>query len=299
MNGFLLVDKPRGITSFYCVKILRRLSGQKRIGFVGTLDPLATGLMIFALGDATKLISLLEKTDKVYETVIRFGAVSDTYDAEGKITANEVVERPSKEKIEKVLEEDFSGEHLQAPPVFSAIQIHGKRAYDLARKGEKVELKKRPVHFYSIEIVSYEWPLLKIRVRCGSGTYIRSLAHDLGQALGCGGYVQELRREKIGKHDVGSAVVLDDLDAEGLKKALVAPQNFLSGMPVLDLSDEEFSVLGNGGFIEVRGESEPESEAADAGGVILAVYKGECAGLLEEMNGKLKFRRKFNMIGEP
>jgi tRNA pseudouridine55 synthase len=303
MNGFLLVDKPRGITSFYCVRILRKLAGLKRIGFVGTLDPLATGLMIFAFGEATKLINLLENSDKAYETVVRLGAVSDTYDAEGKITENAVAQnegaqKPTKEEIAKVIGENFSGAREQMPPAFSAIQIGGKRAYDLARKGQKVELKKRLVHFYSIEVVSYSWPLLRLLVHCGSGTYIRSLAHDLGERLGCGGYVEVLRRVSIGKHKVDEAVKLDDLDAESLKKAVIAPQDFLTELSVMELDDEEYGILGNGGFVEGRGAGGHNAGDAKAG-AILAVYKGQCAGVLEKFNGKLKFRKKFNMIAEP
>jgi tRNA pseudouridine55 synthase len=287
MNGFLLVDKPKGITSFYCVKILRKMIGVRRIGFAGTLDPLATGLMIFALGEATKMIEYLEKSDKVYEAVIRLGAVSDTYDAEGNIEEMSGYEKPERHKIEKVIKEEFVGLREQIPPAFSAIHVDGKRAYDLARKGEKVELKKRTVQFFSIDINSYNWPLLKVTIHCGSGTYVRSFAHDLGKILGCGGYVEELRRVKIGPHKIADAVSLDSPDKEKILKKIVRPQDFFRDFPRRNLSDAEYETLNHGGFV---------GEAANDDKPVLAIYKGECVGVMEPFRGKLKYRNKFNMI---
>lgn len=300
MDGFLLVDKPEGITSFYCLKILRRISGVRKIGFAGTLDPLATGLMIFAFGEATKLIPYLEKSDKVYDVTIRLGAVSDTYDAKGTITgvlpegSGIPANIKNRSSIEKILEDDFMGEREQAPPAYSAIHIDGKRAYDLARKGEKVVMKKRPVHFYDIRIRSFSWPLLKLTVHCGSGTYIRSLAHDLGQVLECGGYVEELRRVKIALHSIKTAVPLDGLDPVALKKSIIPPQIFFGEWRMMDLSDSDYRILANGGFIE-----NPGLESAVKEGVvfpIMALYRGKCAGVLGLHDGKLKFSRKFNIV---
>jgi tRNA pseudouridine55 synthase len=287
MNGFLLVDKPKGITSFYCVKILRKTVGVRRIGFAGTLDPLATGLMIFALGEATKMIEYLEKSDKVYEAVIRLGAVSDTYDADGKIEEMSGFEKPERRKIEKILKNEFVGSREQTPPAFSAIHVDGKRAYDLARKGEKVELKKRAVQFFAISINSYNWPLINVTVHCGSGTYIRSFAHDLGKILGCGAYVEELRRIKIGAYKVEDAISIDDSNRKNILKKIVQPQDFFSDFDRLDLSDAELETLNHGGFV---------GRAADTGQPILAMHKGECVGVLEAFQGKLKYRNKFNMI---
>jgi tRNA pseudouridine55 synthase len=289
MNGFFLADKPKGITSFYCVKILRRLSGVRRIGFVGTLDPLATGLMIFAFGEATKLIPLLEKSDKVYSAVIRLGAESDTYDADGKIREIAGAKKPSKTEIEKVLKRDFHGSKEQTPPAFSAVKVKGRRAYDLARKGQKIKMNKRKVRFFAVRIESYKWPLLKINVHCGSGTYVRSMAHDLGAALRCGGYVLQLRRIKIGDHDIKDAVPVERLDDAGLRKKVKDARYFFHALPKKKLSAEEYEVLGRGGSISAPGYT--------AGQAILGIYRQKCAGLLECADGKLKFRRKFNIIG--
>lgn len=288
MNGFLLIDKPEGITSFYCVKILRRVSGVRRIGFAGTLDPLATGLMVFALGEATKLITYMEKADKVYDVSIRLGAVSDTYDAKGRITEVAFSGKPGRSAIEKIIEDDFIGEREQVPPIYSAIHVNGERAYDLARKGQKVVMKKRAVHFYDIKVKAYAWPVLKLTVHCGSGTYIRSLAHDLGQKIGCGGYVEELRRVKIGLHHVKDAVGLDDLDLLNVRKHLVAPEVFFKDWRMKELGDGEYAILANGGFVECRG--------LEVAVPIMALFKGQCVGVLEVFEGKLKFEKKFNIV---
>ena len=223
-----MIDKPKGVPSFRCVSVLRRLTGIKRIGFAGTLDPLASGLMILAVGrGATKLLGEFSKLDKVYDVEIELGKVSNSYDSDGNITCIKnldellIMKNMNKKSVQSLLEENFSGEREQVPPIFSAIHVEGKRAYDLARKNVEVKLKSRKVVFFSIEIISLELPFLTLRVHCGSGTYIRSLAHDLGQLLGCGGYVKELRRIKIGRLEVKNAVSLDSLVSFDIGKILI------------------------------------------------------------------------------
>lgn len=222
-EGFLLVDKPKGVPSFRSVSVLRRLTGMKRIGFAGTLDPLASGLLILAVGrSATKQLGLLSKMDKVYDVKIELGKISNTYDADGEIECINNLDIKSlkailsKKYIQQVIDDNFSGERLQVPPIFSAIHVAGKRAYDLARRNKKVELKPRKVIFHSVEILSFNWPFLELRVHCGSGTYIRSLAHDLGNFLECGGYIKELRRIKVGHLSVDDAVHLDSINSENV-----------------------------------------------------------------------------------
>ncbi len=288
MNGFLLIDKPEGITSFYCVKVLRRFSGVRRIGFAGTLDPLATGLMIFAIGEATKLITFLEKSDKVYDVKIRLGAFSDTYDAQGKIEEVKNARKPLRSTIIKILEDEFAGPRQQEPPAYSAVHIEGKRAYDLARRGEKFKLKKRPVQFYDIKVKSYAWPFLKLTVHCSSGTYVRSLAHDLGRALKCGGYVEQLRRLKIGLYSVKNAVSMGILDHVNLRKHVIMPQDFFKEWRQLELDEEQYKLLSNGGYTSLGGRF--------ASGPVMAIYRGKCAGVLEVDKGKLKFAKKFNIV---
>jgi len=288
MDGFFLIDKPEGIASFDCVKILRKVTGVKRIGFAGTLDPLATGLMIVAIGEATKLLTYLEKQDKVYDVVIHLGASSSTFDAKGEISEHKNFVAPSRAEIEKIIEDEFLGLCEQVPPIFSAIKIQGKRAYALARKGMKPEMKKRPVHFFEIKLNSFVWPRLKLSVHCSSGTYIRSLAHDLGSMLGCGGYVQELRRTKIGTQKLTEAVKLGDLNEVNFKKYLVQPQEFFPDWQQIEISDAEYSAMAEGRLIDKK---VPEGKTP-----IMAIYKNKCAGVLEIFNWKLKFLKKFNMM---
>lgn len=203
MNEILLIDKPKGITSFDVIRCLRTKLGVRKMGHAGTLDPLATGLIIVGVGDATKQLQQYMNLPKCYEVVIEFGKTSSTYDADGEILEGKL-RNVSRNEFETALKK-FIGETAQTPPAFSAIRIKGKRAYDLARKGLKVDMKPRQVIIEKIEILDWNWPLVALRVVCSKGTYIRSIAHDLGQELGCGGYVKELRRTAIGEFRVENA----------------------------------------------------------------------------------------------
>lgn len=214
MEEFLLIDKPKGITSFDVVRQVKRMTGEKKVGHGGTLDPLATGLLIVALGKATKKLGALLGSDKEYEVWGHFGAMTETYDAAADIQiVDEAVfageKKISAATIESIIKEKFLGEIEQMPPAHSALKVNGKRAYELARKGIKVELKPRQLTIFKFEILEYDWPKVLFKVHCSSGTYIRSLIHDLGQNLGCGAYVQELRRTKVGGYDVKDAKRLD------------------------------------------------------------------------------------------
>ncbi|MFA6520947.1 MAG: tRNA pseudouridine(55) synthase TruB [Candidatus Gracilibacteria bacterium] len=208
MENILLIDKPKGITSFDVIRKLRRSMNIRKMGHGGTLDPLATGLMIIGVGAGTKLLTGYIGLDKTYETVIEFGKVSDTYDADGKVEEVKNVSQVSRDQVEEILKKDFTGEISQTPPIFSAIKVKGQRAYDLARSGKEVKLEPRKVTIKNIEILKWEWPLVTLKIDCSKGTYIRSIAHDLGQKLGCGGYVKELRRTRIGDFKVEDATVI-------------------------------------------------------------------------------------------
>lgn len=215
MSGFLLIDKPVGPTSFDIVSQIRRVltpppepgKRKKRIkvGHAGTLDPLASGLLIVGVGKATKEIHKFVGLDKTYETEITLGATTETDDAEGEILSTPNVTEPTKEQVEKVLQ-NFIGEQLQTPPIFSAKKQNGVRLYKLARQGKTTDIKKHPIKIQSIKLLSYKYPKLCIEVHCSSGTYIRSLARDIGEALKTGGYVSQLRRTKIGKYETDSAL---------------------------------------------------------------------------------------------
>lgn len=206
-DGILLIDKPAHMTSFGVVARVRRVlteqAGKKvKVGHTGTLDPFATGLLILCVGKATKDAMGYTKLDKVYEATIRLGQRSSTGDPEGEIT-NVSDAQPSKEAIEAAFKQ-FTGEITQRPPIYSAIKINGQRAYKLARKGEEVEIPLRNVTIYSLELVDYSYPELKIRTHVSSGTYIRTLAEDIGEVLGTGAYCSQLRRTKIANYDVNS-----------------------------------------------------------------------------------------------
>ena len=206
MERIIFVDKPSGMSSFGAVARVRRILSEQeghkvKVGHTGTLDPFATGLLILLAGKATKKAPELTKLDKVYEATIRLGATSNTGDPEGEITISDEKPTISRERIEEVLRK-FIGEIEQRPPAFSAIKVNGQRAYKLARAGKDVEIPTRKVQIYSIDIVEYEAPFLKIRTHVGSGTYIRTLAEDIGRELGCGAYKTELRRTKIADYDI-------------------------------------------------------------------------------------------------
>lgn len=213
-DGILLIDKPPAMTSFGVVarvrRVLTRQAGKKvKVGHTGTLDPFATGLMILVIGKECKNAEKYSKLDKVYEATFRLGQVSTTGDPEGDITF--VSDRqPEKELIMKTLEL-FTGEIEQRPPIFSAIKINGQRAYKLARNGEEVEIPLRKVNVYTFELINYTYPNLEVRVHVSSGTYVRSLAVDIGAALGTGAYCTELRRLSISKWVVSDAQKLSDL----------------------------------------------------------------------------------------
>jgi tRNA pseudouridine55 synthase len=211
-DGILFIDKPVGMTSFGVVARVRRVlsmrAGKKvKIGHTGTLDPFATGLLILCVGKETKNAMNYTKLDKVYEATVRLGQTSTTGDPEGEVT-DVNGQQPSQEQIDTVIVK-FIGEVTQRPPIYSALKINGQRAYNLARAGKEVEIPERKVTVYSLEVVDYSYPELKIRTHVSSGTYIRSLAEDIGRELGTGAYCTQLRRTKVADWDVEQAQTLE------------------------------------------------------------------------------------------
>ena len=211
-HSIQLIDKPAGITSFGVVaRVRRRLSeklGKKaKVGHTGTLDPFATGLMVIVTGKECRNAMQYTKLDKVYEATIHLGETSTTGDPEGEITT--VSDKvPTLEEVQAVLPQ-FTGEIQQRPPIYSAIKINGRRAYDLARKGEEVDMPLRTVMIHSLELIDYSYPDIRIRTHVGSGTYIRTLAEDIGTTLGTGAYCTQLRRTKVGEWDVSGAYAIE------------------------------------------------------------------------------------------
>ncbi len=207
ITGVLVLDKPAGITSMDAVAAVRKKAGGAKTGHAGTLDPLATGVLVLALGKATKCVSQMMATDKRYTTIIDLTAFTTTDDLEGERTEVEIAQPPSESVVRAMLEK-FTGRIMQRPPQRSAVKIGGRRAYALARRGEQVDLPPRPVDVYSLEIRRFEWPELELAVHCGKGTYIRSIARELGVALGTGGHCQSLRRLGVGPFDEDVAISL-------------------------------------------------------------------------------------------
>ncbi len=244
MIGFLTVDKPRGITSHDVVSRIRKLLGRKvKVGHTGTLDPLATGVLIIAVGKATRLSEYLLKRDKVYKVKGKFGLYSPTYDVDGKLSVVECQE-VSKEELLSILPR-FTGEVVQYPPPYSAVRVKGKRAYQLAREGKKVELPPRKVTIYSLKLLSFSYPTFELLVHCSSGTYVRSLVHDIGKALSCSAVVEELRRVCVGNICENEAISLDTLEKNGVEPFLKPPHEVL-GFPTVILSEREEKLFKNG-----------------------------------------------------
>lgn len=222
MNGVLLVDKPLGWSSFDVIRRLRSVTGVKKVGHAGTLDPLANGLLIILFGSACKQADQFLKLDKTYEAQVTLGATSVTDDAEGPIK-NVSNSEPSMSVLQQVVQK-FVGKQLQIPPQRSAIKVGGQRAYKLSRAGKKVELKAREVTIYKLNISAYKYPKVALECSVSSGTYIRSLARDIGDNLGTGGYLNSLKRTTVGNYKLTKCIQLVGVDMDLIKKNIIAVQ---------------------------------------------------------------------------
>lgn len=243
-DGLLVVDKPRGLTSRDVVdRVQGCLPRGVRVGHAGTLDPLATGVLVVCIGVATRFIEYVQRMEKVYRNTARLGARSSTDDAEGAIQQSTVGRLPGRVEIEKCLA-TFLGDIEQVPPVFSAARVSGRRAYKLARAGETVSLEPRRVSVHEIRLVSFTDSLLEFEVRCGKGTYIRSLVRDLGERLGCGAYVEALRRTRIGPFTEQEAIAIEAVDVPGLQPWPV--DRALVEIPRVVLSHDQATRLAHG-----------------------------------------------------
>ena len=212
ISGVLVVDKPPGMTSHDVVQIVRRGTGIRRIGHIGTLDPRASGVLVLLVGPAVRLSEYLITDRKRYEAQFTFGAVSNTYDADGEVVKTGGAPELDEESVSAAMKQ-FTGEIVQRPPNYSALKIGGKKAYERARAGEVFEIPERRVTIYVFDLVEFNPPDISVEVDCSSGTYIRSLAHELGAALGCGAYLSELRRTKSGHFSLRQAATLEELKA--------------------------------------------------------------------------------------
>jgi tRNA pseudouridine55 synthase len=210
ISGVLVVDKPVGMTSHDVVQAIRNGTGIRRAGHTGTLDPRASGVLVVLIGPAVRLSEFVSASDKRYQAIIRLGNTTDTYDADGKFTSQEMPVDVTEEEFEKVLK-GFEGEIEQTPPQYSAVKVKGRKAYEMARKGEEVELEPRIIQVHHLEVLEWAPPEVVVDVHCSSGTYVRSLANDLGELLGTGAYLVGLRRTKSGRFTLRDAVPLRKL----------------------------------------------------------------------------------------
>lgn len=262
-HGALLVDKPAGVTSHDVVANVRRLARQRRCGHTGTLDPFATGLLVICLGKATRLARYLSGASKSYVAAVRFGYSTDTYDRTGEVTGARTDSFPDRREVESALGE-FRGVQEQQPPPFSAKRIEGKRSHRLARSGVHVKPVPARVEIFGLELLEFEPPRARLSLSVSSGTYVRSLAHDLGERLGCGAHLEELRRTRIGPFTVEEASTLETLSAVAfqrrLSERLLSPADVLRDLPRVDVSADAVKLL-------VHGRDVPEGTWAPTGGL--------------------------------
>jgi tRNA pseudouridine55 synthase len=297
IHGWVVFDKPLGMSSTQAVAKIRWLFNAEKAGHGGTLDPLATGLLPIALGEATKTVQWAMDGRKVYRFRAAWGAETTTDDLEGEVSARSDT-RPSKASVEAILK-DFTGEIMQAPPAYSAIKINGERAYDLARAGEAPDMQARPVVVEELRLVDASSPdHADFEVVCGKGTYIRSLARDMGRKLGCLGHVSLLRRVSVGPLTEAQMISLEKLeelshkpDREGaLQGALCSIETVLDGIPALAVMDQDAAKLRQGQMVLLRGSQAPVSATA-----VLVRHEGRPLGICEISQGALKTIRLFNL----
>lgn len=267
-SGILVVDKPFGATSFDVVRRVRRASGEKRVGHAGTLDPAATGVLLVLLGQATRITEYLMDMPKTYRATVRLGITTTTYDAEGEMVREADASAVTEEALRDVFA-SFVGEIEQAPPAHSAVKVEGERAYHRARRGETVEMKPRPATIYRIDLLRYEPPIAEIEVECARGTYIRSLAHDAGEKLGCGAHLASLVRTRVGPFSLDGAADEEALAAAfeaGNWRELLQPMDCgLMALPAITVEIEDEKDLRHGQAVDISAAAEAAPKTGTAG----------------------------------
>lgn len=285
MFGFLNIYKPTGITSHDVVATLRRISKVKQIGHTGTLDPFAQGVLPVAIDKATRLIEFLDD-DKEYIAEVSFGKITDTYDCDGEV----VFEGPSnitREEVEAGLEK-FKGEILQTPPIYSALKVKGKKLYEYAREGKEVEIEARKVFIEKIELQNFdsEGQKAKILIKCSKGTYIRSIAYDLGQNLGCGAHLSKLIRTQAGKFLIENTIQLDEIKTiEDIKNNLINPIDMLN-YPKVEINEDEYKKALMGQFIQNKTDSKE-------GDFLILVFDNKITAIAQIQDSLIKVKKVF------
>lgn len=285
--GFLNIYKPKGLTSHDVVARLRKITKVRQIGHTGTLDPFATGVLPICIGKATRLIEYLDD-DKEYLATVQFGKNTATYDLEGEITAT-FDKKVTEEDVKNTLK-DFEGEISQIPPIYSAIKVNGKKLYDYARQGQDIEIKPRKVTISKIELKEFDKTSqsAKITVACSKGTYIRSIAYDLGAKLGCGGYLTALERTKAGKFQVNTAIKLEDLtEVSQIVENLINPLDMLS-IPIHNLSENERERVSHG--MSICNSDFPNSD------IVILSYGGRIYAIGKVEQNKILVKKVFEVL---
>jgi tRNA pseudouridine55 synthase len=300
VHGWIVLDKPIGMTSTHAVTVIRNLFGAKRAGHAGTLDPLASGCLPIALGEATKTVPFVVDSRKTYQFTVRWGEERDTDDAEGRVVATSDL-RPDRAAIEALLPQ-FIGAIAQIPPRYSAVKIGGERAYDLARDGETVELAARTVDIYRLSLLEIPDPdHAVLAAECGKGTYVRSLARDFGRALGALGHVSALRRNRVGPFGERDMIPLEQVEAlchraaagEGhLADILLPIETALDDIPALAVSQADAARLQRGQAVLLRGR-----DASIVRGIVQVASGGQFVAIAEAERGEILPRRVFNLSG--
>lgn len=299
VHGWLVLDKPQGLTSTKAVSIVKRLADAAKAGHAGTLDPLATGVLPIAFGEATKTVPFVVDGTKSYRFTVAWGSETTTDDAEGE-ALEESDARPSRADVESALPA-FTGEILQVPPHYSAVKVEGQRAYDLARDGEAFELKPRPVLIERLALVEHDAEGSSVlEADCGKGTYVRALARDLGRRLGCFGHVSVLRRTRVGPFTDSQTISLAKLQEmshsaagrEAVLAALKPVETALDDIPALAVSGSDAARLKRGQAVLMRGRDAPILE-----GPVYAMSRGLLVALGEVQHGELRPTRVFNLQG--
>lgn len=301
VHGWLNLDKPQGMTSTQAIGRVRRLTNAQKLGHAGTLDPLATGILPIALGEATKTIPFAQDADKLYRFTVQWGESRDTDDCEGKPTGTSD-KRPTKADIEALIPR-FTGEIEQIPPRFSAVKLDGERAYDLARAGKEVEIKPRLVQVYSLILLENTADTAVFEMECGKGTYVRSIARDMGEILGCLGHVTVLRRLAVGGFTVEDAISLDVFEkmmqSAPADQVLLPVETVLDDIPALAMTDAEISRIRQGQTLKFI--SRPDFDRLSVAGVddntdlVLAVGDNKPLALLEKNGVDLHPVKVFNL----
>lgn len=285
--GFLNIYKPKGLTSHDVVARLRKITKVRQIGHTGTLDPFATGVLPICIGKATRLIEYLDD-DKEYLATVQFGKNTATYDLEGEITAT-FDKKVTEEDVKNALK-DFEGEISQIPPIYSAIKVNGKKLYDYARQGQDIEIKPRKVTISKIELKELDKTSqsAKITVACSKGTYIRSIAYDLGAKLGCGGYLTALERTKAGKFQVNTAIKLEDLtEVSQIVENLINPLDMLN-IPIHNLSENERERVSHG--MSICNSDFPDSD------IVILSYGGRIYAIGKVEQNKILVKKVFEVL---